>query len=262
MRGYLPTRWGNLHYQRTGTGPRTLVLFHETPLRHDAFRRLIPLLADEFQVVAFDTPGYGESDPPPELTTMEEYAATIAEGVEALDLEHLVLFGVHTGASIAYALAARMPERVDALVVSGLPFYEDEVREARQVPPVPALADDGGHLLSVFHWEPDVYDAEMRSRLVGGVYEHPEHAYSAFHAVYLFQPAGLTDRIACPVLALSHAQDPVLDGDRRLVREIPRARQIVVDAPRLPLYWSVPEVVAGHLRDLVATLPALETQEA
>ncbi len=262
MRGYLPTRWGQLHYNRIGNGPRTLVLFHETPLRHDAFRRLIPLLSDEFQIVAFDTPGYGESDPPPTLTTMEEYAATIAEGIEALDLRHLVLFGVHTGASIAYAMAARMPERVDGLVVSGLPFYEDEVREARQVPPVPALADDGGHLLSVFHWEPDAYDAQMRSRLVAGVYEHPEHAYAAFHAVYLFQPAGLTEAVGCPVLALSNLSDPVIGGDNRLVREIPRTRQIVVDAPGLPLYWTVPDVVAAHLRDFVAGMPALETQEA
>ena len=252
MRGYLSTRWGQLHYSRTGSGPQTIVLFHETPLRHDAFRRLVPLLRDDFQVVAFDTPGYGESDAPPDLTTMEEYAETIGEGIEALDLTRLILFGVHTGASIAYALANRMPERVDGLVVSGLPFYEDDVREARRVPPVPPVADDGSHLTSVFEWEPASYDAELRSRLVAGVYEHPEQAYSAFHAVYVFQPAKYVEEVTCPVLALSNIHDPVFGGDARLVREIPRSRQVVVESDRLPLYWTQPTVVARELRAFAA----------
>ncbi|MGW4339757.1 alpha/beta fold hydrolase [Rhodococcus koreensis] len=252
MRGYISTRWGQLHYSRRGQGQQTFVLFHETPLRHDAFRRLIPLLEDDFQVVAFDTPGYGQSAPPPTLTTMEEYAATIAEGIDALGLDRMILFGVHTGASIAYAIASQLQERVDGLVVSGLPFYEDDVREARRVPPVPPVDDDGGHLLSVFHWEPDVYDAELRSRLVSGVYEHPDHAYAAFHAVYLFQPTKYLDQLTCPVLALSHAKDPVFSGDGRLVREIPRTRQIVVEADRLPLYWTQPAEIGGYLREFAA----------
>jgi pimeloyl-ACP methyl ester carboxylesterase len=254
MRGYLNTRWGQLHYSRLGSGRRTVALFHETPLNHDAFQRLVPLLVDDVQVVAIDTPGYGESDPPPELTSMEEYAVTVAEGIEQLGLERMLLFGVHTGASLAFALAALVPDRVDGLVVSGLPFYEDEVREARQVPPVPPVDDGGGHLLSVFRWEPDAYDAQMRSRLTSGVYQHPEHAYSAFHAVYRFQPAEHVERVRCPVLALSSELDPVLSGDQRLVREIPRTRQIVVDSDRLPLYWTRPEVVAGHLRDFISQI--------
>lgn len=259
MRGYISTRWGQLHYSLTGSGQQTIVLFHETPLRHDAFRRLVPLLSDEFQILAFDTPGYGQSDPPPGLTTMEDYAATIVEGIEALDAKNLILFGVHTGASIAYSVAAQVPERVDGLAVSGLPFYEDEVRAARQVPPVPSPEDNGDHLLSVFHWEPAAYDAEMRSRLVAGVYERPELAYSAFHAVYLFEPAKYVDEVRCPVLALSNDKDPVFGGDARLVREIPRTRQVLVESDRLPLYWTQSAVVADHLRTFASEAATART---
>jgi pimeloyl-ACP methyl ester carboxylesterase len=254
MRGYVDTRWGQLHYSRVGSGTRTIVLFHETPLNYSAFQRLVPLLADDFQLIAFDTPGYGESDRPPALTTIEEYAKTFVEGIETLGLDELVLYGVHTGASFAFAITTMIPERVDGLVVSGLPYYEDEVREHKSVPPVPEFTDDGAHLLSVFHWEPDAYEAEMRSRLVSGVTKHPEHAYAAFHAVYSFLPVRHLDKIKCPVLALSNELDPVFPGDGRLLRDFPAAKQIVVPSERLPLYWTEPTTIAQNLRDFIATL--------
>ncbi len=254
MRGYVETRWGQVHYSRSGSGPQTIALFHETPLNYSAFNRLVPLLNEDCQVIAFDTPGYGESDRPPALTTIEEYAKTLVEGIEALDLDNLVLYGVHTGASFAFAIATLIPERVDGLVVSGLPYYDDEVRQNKSVPPVPEFTDDGEHLLSVFNWEPDAYEAEMRSRLVAGVTKHPDHAYAAFHAVYTFLPVQHLDKLKCPVLALSNELDPVFPGDARLKRDLPRTQQIIVPSDRLPVYWTQSEVVAGHLRDFIAGL--------
>ena len=64
MRGYVDTRWGQLHYSSTGSGSPAIVLLHETPLNHTAFERIVPLLDGHFRVVAFDSPGYGESDGP------------------------------------------------------------------------------------------------------------------------------------------------------------------------------------------------------
>src|SRR5262245_17016129 len=142
MRGYVQTRWGQLHYSEQGSGDRTIVLLHETPLSHGAFERLAPALAGTFRTIAFDTPGYGESDPPPGITTIEEYSKTFAEALDALGLDTVVLFGVHTGASYAVELAATYPERVEALIVSGVPFYEEEVRLAKRVPVVPEFVDD------------------------------------------------------------------------------------------------------------------------
>lgn len=256
MRGYVETRWGQVHYESAGSGPHTFVLFHETPLNHKAYQRLIPLLAEHGRVVAFDTPGYGESDPPPAITTMEEYAATLAEAFDPLGLDGAVLYGYHTGASLAFELAARAArEQVAAVAVSGLPFYAEDVRRARRVREVPAFVADGSHLLDTFCWEPDSYDAELRSRLVTGVSANPEGAYHAFHAVYAYEPGKVAGQVRCPLLAISHPLDPLFENDIRVVDVVPGARQVVLDAERLPLYWTVPELVAGQLVGL-ATLAA------
>jgi pimeloyl-ACP methyl ester carboxylesterase len=255
VRGYVDTRWGQLQYSSTGSGEPTIVLLHETPLNYDAFRRLVPLLEPNFRVVAFDSPGYGESDGPTQPTTIEEYAKTLAEGIEALGLDRVVLYGVHTGASIAVQRAAvTLLERVAGLVVSGVPFYTDEVRAARVVPTIPTIADDGSHLLATFRWEPGAYDPEMRSRLVAGVTRDPRTAYQAFHAVYAYEPKKVLDRISGPVLLLSNPLDPLYEADTRFAAAV-SGRQVVVHAEKLPVYWTQPEVVAEEITEFVQAMP-------
>jgi len=248
MRGYIDTRWGQLHYSSTGAGARAIVLLHETPLSHGAFRRLAPLLAGSFRVAAFDTPGYGQSDPPPAIIDVADYARTLAEGIDALGLERMTLFGCHTGASLAFALAVGpLRERVDALVMSGFPYYSDEVRVAKVVPQAPELKTDGSHLLETFYWEPDDYDPQMRSRLVSGVSTDRTGAYNAFHAVFTYEPAKAIHRLACPVLLLSNRHDPLLAGDNRIPEEVPDSQQVLVESARLPLYWTQPSTVSAEI---------------
>jgi pimeloyl-ACP methyl ester carboxylesterase len=250
MRGYVGTRWGQLHYSSTGSGSTAIVLLHETPLNHSAFGRIVPLLDGDFRVVAFDSPGYGQSDGPGQPTTAQEYAKTFAEGIEALGLDRIVLYGVHTGATFAVQLAASIPERVAGLAMSGVPFYTDEVRRARRVREVPTVAEDGSHLTDTFEWEPAAYDPLMRSRLVAGVSLDPDNAYLAFHAVYGFEPAKVFGQLACPALLLSHPLDPLFDFDNRFAAAVPGTRQVIVESERLPVYWTSPETVAAELAAL------------
>ena len=254
MRGYVDTRWGQLHYSSTGSGSPEIVLLHETPLNHTAFERIIPLLDGQFRVVAFDTPGYGESDGPEQPTTAEEYAKTFAEGIEALGLGRIVLYGVHTGATFAVQLAAAtIPERVAGVALSGVPFYTDEVRAARRVREIPPITEDGSHLTDTFKWEPAAYDPLMRSRLVAGVSLDPVTGYQAFHAVYGYESAKVLGQISCPVLLLSHPLDPLYEFDNRFAAAVPGARQVIVKSDRLPVYWTNPETVADELAALAGS---------
>lgn len=257
MRGYVDTRWGQLHYAADGSESSdapTLVLLHETPLNHHAFERIVPLLADRFRVIAFDSPGYGRSDGPGGPTSAEEYATTIGEGLDRLGVRRIVPYGVHTGGTIAVALAAALGERTAGLILSGVPYYSDEVRAARRVREIPPVAEDGSHLLDTFLWEPTSYDAELRSRLVSGIAEDPVTGYLAFHAVYAFQPAKVLDRITCPVLLLSNEADPLFDCDGRFSAGVPDARQVIVETERLPVYWAQPQTVAGEIAGFLGSL--------
>lgn len=117
-RGYLGPAGRQLHYRRAGTGS-PLVLLHQTPESSAVYLSVFPALAAEHDVIAFDTPGYGQSDrPDPPFTTIPEFAERLMEGIDALGVDRFALAGHLTGAVIATEIAAAHPERVSALVLS------------------------------------------------------------------------------------------------------------------------------------------------
>src|ERR1700758_1613055 len=62
-----------------------LLLLHGFPTASHMFRDLIPLLADQFHIVAPDLPGFGKTDLPPRSTfnyTFENIADVVARFTE------------------------------------------------------------------------------------------------------------------------------------------------------------------------------------
>jgi pimeloyl-ACP methyl ester carboxylesterase len=200
------------------------------------------------RVVVFDTPGYGESDPPPGITTIEEYSAAFAEGIDALGLDRFAVLGVHTGADYAVELAANItPDRVDGVVVIGLPFYEEDVRLARVPAKVPAFREDGQHLVESFMRPPREYDSDLLSRMAAAVVEYPDRAFWAYHSVYKYLPGEAVAKITAPVLFLSNEQDPLYRGDEMALKLVRDGRQVIVPSEKLPLYWTQPDRVAAEV---------------
>src|SRR5690554_3946820 len=116
MRAYVNTRWGQVHLRREGESGKALVLPHESPLSSTVYEPVLPLLGKRNTAIAFDTPGYGMSDGPPEGSEIPDYAATLLEAIDALGVGDFAAAGVHTGASLAVQLAVQALERVTHLV--------------------------------------------------------------------------------------------------------------------------------------------------
>jgi pimeloyl-ACP methyl ester carboxylesterase len=97
----------------------------------DAFARA---LADRRRVFAPDLPGFGGSDPPPNIIAIDDYAAAMAVAARALGLGRrgnagFDLVGQHTGAAVAIELARRQPRWVRRLATIGVPLFTPEERE-------------------------------------------------------------------------------------------------------------------------------------
>lgn len=211
MQGYVATEWGQLRYSSAGSGSQTIVLLHEVPLSHAAYGRLVPLLTRRFRVVAVDFPGRGESDGPVMPATIEEYAKVFAQGVKALGLKRIVLYGVQTGGSCAAQLAAvTLASRVEGLALSGVPLYPRTLSAA----------------------------------------EDPRNAYGTARAASRYQVAEAIGRVACPVLLLSTPLDPHCGADYRFAAVVTGARHVEVPAPGLPVYWTRPQAVAAEITAL------------
>jgi pimeloyl-ACP methyl ester carboxylesterase len=122
---------GDLDIFYREAGPKdapAILLLHGFPTSSQMFRNLIPLLADEYRVVAPDYPGYGHSSMPPRnqfAYTFDNLARVIDEFTGAVGLTRYALYVQDYGAPVGYRLAVKHPERVTAIVVQNGNAYDE-----------------------------------------------------------------------------------------------------------------------------------------
>ncbi len=73
-----------------------------------------------------DTIGFGDSYKPKKTCTIEDYAKGVIAFLDSLGIPKVVLVGHHTGGVIALEVAAGYPERVEMLVLSAIPYVDEE----------------------------------------------------------------------------------------------------------------------------------------
>ena len=110
-----------LHAVIGGDGP-PLLLIHGWPQAWYAWRMLMPTLAGDFELIAVDQRGMGLSDKPKDGYDTATLANDLVALMDALGHERFAVYGTDTGMTIAYALAADHPHRVERLVVSEAPL--------------------------------------------------------------------------------------------------------------------------------------------
>ena len=147
QRRFLRVGSRRVHYLRSGEGP-PVVLIHSSPANTRLLEKDISRLSRDFTVFAFDTPGFGLSDPLPLATmTVADLADAMAQTMVAAGLPRCPVFGTHTGASIALEVGVRHPDRVTGLVLDGLAAFTAEECATlfgtyfRELP----ISDLGGH---------------------------------------------------------------------------------------------------------------------
>lgn len=124
-RRFLQVGARRVHYVQAGIG-KPVVLIHSSPANVRLLAKEIERLSRDYAVFAFDTPGFGLSDPLPlETMTVADLADAMAETLAAIGMPRCPVFGTHTGAAIALELGVRHPERVAGLVLDGVPAFTD-----------------------------------------------------------------------------------------------------------------------------------------
>lgn len=118
-----------IFYREAGDpGLPHIVLLHGFPSSSHMYRKLIPLLAMSFHVVAPDYPGFGHSDMPAPTKysyTFDQLATTMNGFLQVLALESYVLYMQDYGGPIGLRIAAAHPERIAGLVAQNANAYEE-----------------------------------------------------------------------------------------------------------------------------------------
>lgn len=113
-------------YRETGAiGAPKLLLLHGFPSAGHMFRDLMPLLSDQFHIVAPDLPGFGNSDMPGRGHSFERIATTIDRFTEIIGFDRYAVYVFDYGAPTGFRIAAKHPERIAAIISQNGNAYEE-----------------------------------------------------------------------------------------------------------------------------------------
>lgn len=125
-KAYVDGPFGQIHLRGNAVvpGSRPLVCLHATAYSSQTFLPLLAAYDGIRTVIAIDAPGYGGSDAPSESIDLAGYARAIGAAIGECCDGPVDLLGYHTGAYIAAQLALSDPDRVAALVLIGVPYFQ------------------------------------------------------------------------------------------------------------------------------------------
>jgi len=133
-----------IRLMRGGTGSSLVVLHGASGASWLPFMRR---LSDNFDVIAPEHPGFGDSDTPDWLDTMHDLAYFYLDLFEQLDLDAVNLVGLSFGGWIAAELAVRSTQRLASLTLAGAAgLYVPGVQQVD-----PFLSSDAQRLRDFFY---------------------------------------------------------------------------------------------------------------
>jgi pimeloyl-ACP methyl ester carboxylesterase len=110
----------NVFYREAGTpGKPKLLLLHGFPSSSHMFRDLIPLLSENFHIVAPDLPGFGRSDMPSRdkfTYSFDNIANVIDRFTEVIGFDHFAIYVFDYGAPTGFRIAVKHPERITGII--------------------------------------------------------------------------------------------------------------------------------------------------
>ena len=226
-----------------GSGERLPIVFlHGVGSDKSVWRPQLDHFSAERWALAFDYPGYGESDPAPDGTSRDDYARSILAAMRALGVTKAHICGLSLGGVVAIAMSAIEPDTCASVILAdtfarhpdGQGIYERSVAAA-----------DSGSLRPLAEARVDVLlaqpaDPAVRTEVIETMSRIDPAAYKiGAEAVWLADQATRAHDIRCPTLVLCGSADkvtpPALSAE--LARIIPGARMELVES-------------SGHLANL------------
>lgn len=196
-----------------GQGRRPpLLCFHHVPNSGQIFETAASRMANGRRVLAFDTPGYGMSDPLPDPQRIDAYAEALTDAIFSLGVggRAVDLLGYHTGAAIAAEIALRGRLNVRRVALCAVPVFSDAERASFGAQtPIP-FDEDGDWAREEWRrswrWRGPGQTREMVLRTYGEKMR-PGARERGAAAIAAYDMAGALKRISVPLMILRPRDD-------------------------------------------------------
>jgi 3-oxoadipate enol-lactonase len=228
-------------YREAGGGDATPIVFlHGVGSDKSVWHPQLAHFAHDRRAIAFDYPGYGDSDPAPEGTTRDDYAWAIVSAMHALGVDRAHLCGLSLGGVVAIAMHHADAQRCASLILAdtfaehpqGRAIYQRGIAGSRDLSAMAEARIDA--LLA------QPADPAVRRQVVETMSRIDPNAYrTGAEAVWLADQRERAAQIRVPTLVLCGAEDRVTPPalSTALTRLIPGAQYDAIEG-------------AGHLSNL------------
>jgi 3-oxoadipate enol-lactonase len=223
-----------------GEGATPIVFLHGVGSDKSVWRPQLAHFGRDRRVIAFDYPGYGDSDPAPEGTTRDDYASAIISAMHELGIDRAHVCGLSLGGVIAIAMHHADATRCASLILAdsfalhpdGRAIYERSIAASSDLR---AMAEARVDVLLA-----QPADPAIRSEVVETMARIDPAAYRiGAEAVWLADQSDRAHDIRVPTVVLCGAEDKVTPPalSRELAHLIPGAQLETING-------------AGHISNL------------
>lgn len=221
-----------IHYAAwdEGTGPWVTLVNGYTRTLTD-FRAMAKALSENgFRVITFDNRGAGKAECPPAFS-LDDIGDDILELWNHFKVEKGSLLGISYGGAIATTLAAKIPERMEKLIVVSTPASEEFVSNEMKGPsknPRRFISDITMYFSEDFLKKNKILvDGFFRQTL--RTFQEPDTALGARAQRESMAELNLSDalkQIHCPTLVLHGEKDRIvnLESSQFIAKNIPNAK--------------------------------------
>ena len=250
----------DIGFEEAGSGdPTPIVFLHGVGSDKSVWRPQLEHFGTERRAIAFDYPGYGDSDPAPAGTTRDDYAEAIHSAMHALGVERAHICGLSLGGVVAIALCHAVPNHCASLILAdsfavhpdGRAIYD----RSMAVTDLEAMAEARVDVLLAHPADPAV-----RGEVVDTMARIPLPAYRiGAEAVWLADQARRAQAIRVPTLVMCGSEDKVTPPElsQALTQLIPGARYQAVEGAGHISNFEQPRlfnaIVDGFIRDVEAS---------
>ncbi len=263
-RAFLDTEDGQILYRIGGNG-EPLLLLHQNPRSSDEFRELMPIFAQTRCVIAMDLFGFGDSDKPPRMYSIEDYAKTVILLLDELGIKTTSILGNHTGAFVAGEVAAAYPERVEKLILSNPIVFGEEGKAAllKKCDEGFQIKTDGSHLMERWAARTNyVESAELNHRWVLDdlkCFGYPLYAIWAV-ANYCLNSEARFQQIKCPTQIIWGTEDvnqferlglAKAENKHLILTVIPHGKVVEIENGTICMMNQIPEEISKIVIDFL-----------
>lgn len=258
--------------ERAGDGV-TLALLHGIGSDAEGFDAIVPHLPQDWRLISWQMPGYGGSDPlAQDWPVAADYAARLADWLDAVGADRPVLLGHSLGTLVAAAFARACPGRAAGLVLASCALGHGAQPGG---PLSPASAQRIEELQAL---GPDAFAARRAPRLVADAQANPDIVARVQRGMSRVRMPGygqaarmlasgrLLDDLphaGVKVAVITGAEDVITppDASRRAHAAVQGAlRGPLIELPGAghAVYQQAPAAFAGALRDCLAAEPSMK----